>query len=216
MNKSLADQINEMQQGMLPNIPDEVLGLLMDKTAALVASGIAGEALTVGEQAPGFSLPTIHGGALRLSDKLADGPVVISFYRGGWCPYCNLEVRALEAVYGEIRGLGAELLAIAPELPDNGAETAAKASLSFPLLSDAGNPVARSYGLVFTLAEELRPIYASFGFDIPASNGEESFELPMPATYIIDRNGKIAHAFVNADYTQRMEPSEILKILNTL
>ena len=115
----------------------------------------------------------------------------------------------------EIKALGAQLVTVAPELPDKSLSTAEKHALAFEVLSDVGNKVARDFGLVFSLAEELRPIYASFGIDIPAYNGDDTFELPMPATYVIDTNGTILHAFVDADYTSRLEPAEIVEILKT-
>ena len=115
----------------------------------------------------------------------------------------------------EIEVLGAHLVAVAPELPDKSLSTAERNALAFEVLSDVGNKVARDFGLVFSLAEELRPIYASFGIDIPAYNGDDTFELPMPATYVIDTDGTIVHAFVDTDYTKRLEPAEIVEILKT-
>ena len=115
----------------------------------------------------------------------------------------------------EIEALGAHLVAVAPELPDKSLSTAERNALAFEVLSDLGNKVARDFGLVFSLAEELRPIYASFGIDIPAYNGDDTFELPMPATYVIDTDGIIVHAFVDTDYTRRLEPAKIVEILKT-
>ncbi len=216
MTDDLAKQIAAMQQVMAAQIPPEVMGLIQDATKKLVDSGISQQAALAGRRAPDFTLPDIDGASVSLSGQLLKGPVVLSFYRGGWCPYCNLELRALQGSLSQIEATGASLLAIAPELPEKGASTRESAALSFPLLSDFGNSVAARYGLVFTLAEALRPAYAGFGFDIPAVNGDDSFTLPMPATYIINRDGLIKHAFVSADYTQRMEPAEIIDILETL
>ncbi len=115
----------------------------------------------------------------------------------------------------EIEALGAQLVTVSPELPDKSLSTAERNAVAFEVLSDAGNKVARDFGLVFSLAEKLRPIYASFGIDIPAYNGDDTFELPMPATYVIDADGTILHAFVDADYTKRLEPAEIVEILKT-
>ena len=116
----------------------------------------------------------------------------------------------------EIEALGAQLVTVAPELPDKSLSTAEKHALAFEVLSDVGNKVANSFGLVFALAEELRPIYSSFGIDIPAYNGDDTFELPMPATYVIDADGTIIHVFVDADYTKRLEPSAVLDALEEL
>jgi len=213
---SLAGQIGELKKGMAAQLSADTLQTMQQATAALAESGIARQSLKTGDVAPEFSLPDIHGTEVRLADMLAKGPVVLSFYRGGWCPFCNLELRALQKALPEINALGASVLAISPELPEKGAATQASDGLSFPVLSDRGNKVARAYGLVFVLPEQLRPIYKSFDIDLPAYNGDESFELPLPATYIVRPDGTVAHGFVDADYTQRMEPAEIIKILKTL
>jgi len=121
----------------------------------------------------------------------------------------------LQLALPEITALGAQLVTVSPEMPDKSLSTAEKNELAFEVLSDAGNKVAHSFGLVFSLAEELRPIYSSFGIDIPAYNGDDTFELPMPATYVIDADNTIIHAFVDTDYTNRLEPAEIVEILKT-
>ena len=115
-----------------------------------------------------------------------------------------------------IKELGASLVAVSPQTPDNSVSTAEKMKLTFEVLSDVGNHVARQFGLVFVLPEELRPIYAGFGIDIPAANGDDTFELPIPATYVIDRDRKIRMAFVDADYTQRVDPEIVLSALKQL
>lgn len=212
LNKS----IEELKAGMAGQMPPAVKRTMREATETLVRAGIAGRSLQAGDAAPDFELPAADGSVWRLSDSLRHGPVVLSFYRGGWCPYCNLEMQALQRALPEIERPGARLAAISPELPEVVKKADEAGSLSFPLLSDAGNGVARSFGLVFTLAEALRPIYAAGGIDLPAANGDDSFELPVPATYIIARNGRIAHAFVDADYEKRMEPDEIVDVLNKM
>lgn len=185
-------------------------------TADLEASGLADRSLAVGAEAPDFTLPNATGETVTLRSLLQDGPVVLSFYRGGWCPYCNLELRALQNALPQIQALGANLVAISPETPDNSLTTAEKNALSFAVLSDVGNKVAREFGLVFTLPAALRPIYEGFGIDLPAHNGDDRFELPVPATYVIGTDGRIALAFVNVDYTQRLDPEAILAALQQL
>ncbi|MFQ5582597.1 MAG: peroxiredoxin-like family protein, partial [Mariprofundaceae bacterium] len=177
---SLAEQIRDLQTGMAAQMPEDVLKTMQQATAALAAEGIGQQSLKTGDAAPDFTLPSIHGDEVRLSNMLSNGTVVLSFYRGGWCPYCNLELRALQKALPEINALEAQLLAISPELPEKGAATQASDGLSFPLLTDKGNQVAKAYGLVFTLPEVLRPIYEGFDIDLPAYNGDDSFELPMP------------------------------------
>jgi len=153
---------------------------------------------------------------VRLSELLQHGPVVVAFYRGGWCPYCNLELRALQKSLTEIQKLGAQLVAISPQTPDSSLSTQQKDELQFRVLSDKHSAVARQFGLVFTLPEEIRTIYKGFGHDIAARNGDDSFELPFPATYVIGQARTIHFAFVNADYTKRAQPAAILKVLREL
>ena len=212
---SLQEQISEMQQQMLPNFPAEVLAAMQNATEELIGSEIADKSLKVGDRIPDFALPNAMGNAVCVNDLLDNGPVVLNFYRGGWCPYCNLELHALQQALPEIESQGARLVAISPETPDHALTTAESHDLGFEVLSDAGNQVARKFGLVFTLAEELRPIYAGFGIDIPAYNGDETFELPMPATYVVSGDGIICYAFVNADYTKRAEPDEVVRALQS-
>jgi len=212
----LKDEIQKMQEAMLPQIPGDVLKLILGKTEELVNSGIAERTLTEGDEIPQINLPNAVGKTIDVNSLLKEGPLVINFYRGAWCPYCNLELNALQKALPEIKSLDAQLIAISPNTPDNSISSIEKHGLEFEVLTDAGNNIAKEFRLVFNLAEELRPIYQQFNFDIPKYNGDESWELPIPATYIVNTDGKIAHAFVNADYTQRMEPTEIINKLKEL
>ncbi|OIR05111.1 putative peroxiredoxin bcp [mine drainage metagenome] len=210
---NLTQAIAEYDAGKNARVPADILALMNRCTEELKASGIENRALRVGDRMPDFELPDQHGVLRRFSDYLKKAPVVLSIYRGGWCPYCNLEMKALAAAQLEIERHGALLVGMAPELPDKALETAANNGASFDILSDSGNRVSERLGLVFTLHEALRPIYERFGLDIPAYNGDRTFKLPMPATYVVDRDGTIVHAFVDADYTRRLEPAEILRVL---
>lgn len=213
---SLKDDINAMQKEMLSNIPEDVLKVMMSATENLVKGGLAEKALNVGAKAPSFTLPNTKGEKISLDELLKNGPVVINFYRGAWCPYCNLELKALQDSIGRIKQEGATLVSISPNLREVSAGFIEKNPFDFDILSDEGNAVAREYGLVFTMAEELRPIYDSFGLNIPEHDGNDSFELPIPATYIIGTDGVIAYAHINADYTTRMEPAKIVEQLAKL
>jgi peroxiredoxin len=172
--------------------------------------------LKAGDPAPDFRLPDVRGCQVRLRDLLAKGPVVVSFYRGGWCPYCNLELRALQNALPEIKQLGAQLVAISPQTPDESLSTAEKNELEFAVLSDIGSATAKAYGIAFDLTEELRPIYSRLGHALPDKNGDDSWILPIPATYVIDKDGIVALAFVDVDYRNRLEPAEIVATLKTL
>jgi len=140
----------------------------------------------------------------------------MTFYRGGWCPYCNLELKAYQDQLTNIKAENATLVAITPELPDVSLSTAEKNALEFEVLSDVNSDYARSLGLVFSLADELRPIYLSFGIEIEKHNGEGQFDLPLAATFVIAQDGTVASAFVDADYTTRQEPAEVVAALKTL
>ncbi len=212
---SLDDDIQALQAQMMQQIPEETLAVMARATEELAGSGVLDHSLKAGEAAPDFTLPDAQGSHTHLADVLAQGPVVLSFYRGGWCPYCNLELHALQQALPEIQQLGAQLIAVSPELPDRSLSTSEKQALAFPVLSDHGNRVAAAYGLVFTLPEALRPIYAQFGIDLPAWNGDNSFKLPIPATFVIGGDGLIMDAFADTDYTKRMEPARILDVLGT-
>ena len=212
----LRDAIDAYDAKKREAVPREIVQTMAQATRDLVASGITDRAVHRGEQFPDFVLANQYGEQRRFSDYLGHSAVVLNIYRGGWCPYCNMEMKALHDRLAEIRAQGTELLGLAPETPDRAAETAARHALDIDILSDSHNRVAEQLGLVFELPEALRGIYTKMGLDIPAYNGDDSFRLPVPATYIVDRSGVIRYAFVNADYTQRLEPSEIVAKLAEL
>ena len=212
----LANQLADYRDGFQQKLSQDVQDTMTAATDVLGASGITDQTLTAGDMAPDFELPDATGKQVRLSELLKQGPVVINFYRGEWCPYCNLELRAFQTLLPEFKQAGATLVAISPELPDHSLSVTEKHNLEFPVLSDVGNQVSRQYGLVFTLDESLRPIYKNFGIDVAASNGDDSYELPLPATYVIDQSSRIRYAFAEADYTQRAEPQDVLAVVNKL
>jgi peroxiredoxin len=180
--------------------------------AALEASGISSRALGVGETAPDFELPDPSGRMVRLRELLADGPVIVSFYRGQWCPFCNLELRGLQRALGEIAAAGATLVAISPNKPDVAADTVAGLELEYPVLSDHDNQVARMFNLVYEMTQENIDAYREIGRDIETLNGTGKWELPVPATYVIDSGGTIRYAFVDLNHRRRAEPSEVAAI----
>ncbi len=195
---------------------DEQKAIMAKATQALIADNIEANALKVGDAIPEFTLPNAKGAHIGSQELLAQGPLVISFYRGGWCPYCNLELRALQQLLPDFKQAGAQLVAISPQTPDHSLSTQEKNELTFEVLSDVGHQVARKFGLVFTMPTDLQNLYNDFGLDLPKHNGDRSFELPMPATYVVGKDGVIQYAFVPADYTQRAEPSEVLAAVKSL
>lgn len=214
--QTLAAELDEFRETFMATVPAEIRDAMIRADRALAASGIVGRAVKVGDMAPDFALPGVDGATVALLDLLAKGPVVLTFYRGGWCPYCNMELRALQKALPTLEGMGATLVAVSPQTPDEGLSTAEKNALAFPVLSDHGSAVAQAFGIAFDLAEELRPIYARFNHALPDVNGVDSWALPVPATFVIARDGRVALAFVDPDYRNRLEPAAILAALARL
>lgn len=218
---SLQDRLDafraQFESGAPPyNAPREAIDLMHKATAELVASGQAERALKAGDRAPDFALEDPDGAIVSARDLLARGPLVVSFYRGVWCPYCNLELQALQAALPDIQALGASLVAISPQTPANSRKSQRQNALGFPILSDAGGEIGAAFGLRFSLPDDLVALYKAFGNDLPLINKEPSWTLPMPARFVIGTDGVIAYAEVNADYTQRPDPSELLPTLDRL
>ena len=213
---SLKAECEAVINQFMNDLPEEVMGSLTGFIGRLVESGFANNAINVGDKAPDFSLPNVHGKQTKLSDLLADGPVVINYYRGGWCPFCSLELKGYQNLLAEIKAEGANLVGISPETPDSSLSTAEKFALEFEVLSDSGNKVAGNYGLVFELEPAIREIYSSFEFVLPEINGDDSWTLPIPATYVIDCDGTVVWADVNANYTERAEPADVLVALKEI
>jgi peroxiredoxin len=186
------------------------------KIEELRADFALASAVGVDEAAPYFALPNAAGKSIVLKELLRSGPVILTFYRGGWCPYCNIQLRAYQSVLPQISASGARLVAISPQLPDNSLDTANKNALTFDVLSDVRNEVARSYGLVYSLPEEIRAALRSNNKALPSINGDQSWELPVPATYVIARDQHVALAYIEVDYRKRLEPEALLTCLKSL
>ena len=213
---SLQRTIADWQAENIGRIPEDLRGIMQQATQELIDQGIAGRAVQPGERAVGFELPTFSGRLVRLEDQLEQGPVVLNFFRGAWCPYCNMELKALDAALPEIHRRGASLLSISPNLPQATGRFVAENPFGFDVLCDVDNQVARRYGLVFRLPKSLVNVYSELGLDLPAFDGNHRWELPMPATYVVGPDGLIHDGFVHADYTRRMEPAAILAALDRL
>ena len=173
-------------------------------------------ALAVGERAADFELPNAHGRRIRLSDQIERGPVVLTFYRGAWCPFCNLQLRGLQQALPEIEALRASLLAISPQLPDGSRALIDKNGLTFEVLSDLNSAIASAYGITFTLPPTDQALFLEVGNDLRKANGNGRWVLPAPATFVIATDGTIHHARVDADYTSRIMAGEILSALQTI
>lgn len=179
------------------------------------ATGVEEKAKNTGDTAPDFTLPDPAGKNIQLSAILKDGPVVLVWYRGGWCPYCNIHLHEMQRVLPAIKAAGGNIIAISPELPDNSLDTKQKDALDFYVLSDVGNKVAEDFGVVYTLPDNIAEAYQN-AFGLNEHNGDKSNTLPLSASYVIDTNGKITYAFIDADYRNRAEADTLLEEVKKL
>lgn len=209
----LQQELQAYLDGVLEKTPKDIMDVMVATAAKLVEEEVGKNALSIGDKLPEFTLANATGKEINVYDYLNEGPLVINFYRGAWCPYCNMELRAYKELLPEIKEVGANLIAISPELPDTSLSLVEKHNLEFEILTDIDNKLAKKLGLVFKLDERLSEVYRGFGIDIDGAQGNNEQELPLPATYVIDRDGKVIKAFVNTDYTKRMEPSEALEAI---
>ncbi len=215
-NTPLQQRIDEFIAEGASWLPADLLQDLLRPIWQLTNSGAAEQALKQGAQAPDFILPDARGNAVRLSHLLAQGPVVMTFYRGQWCPYCHLALRAYQQALPHMQARGASLVAISPQTPDHSRVLAEKLELTFALLSDMGNQVARQFGLVFTIDEAVRAAHKQVGANLPRFNGTDAWELPMAGTFLVDQSGTVRQAFVHPDFTRRLDPSVVIARLNEL
>jgi peroxiredoxin len=207
---SLQSQLDELTAKLHAMVPADRLAIV-DRTAEeLVSSQLAQHALKVGDQAPSFELPDGDGMRWRLENMLRGRPLVILFYRGRWCAYCNTQLAAMQAIHQQIALAGASFIAISPQTQKHTYMTRDMHKLRFPVLSDEGNQVARKFGLVYRLSPELQTVYESIMTKLPGYNGDQSWELPLAATYLVQPNGKISYARIDADWRHRPEPEELL------
>jgi peroxiredoxin len=212
---SLKAQIDAYNVQKDAKLPADVLALMNTTNEELIAQHIKDNALQIGQKVENFSLANHNGENIELADLLKKGPLIISFYRGGWCPYCNLELKALNDYLPQFKTQSAQLIAISPQLPDETLSTAQKNDLEFDVLCDVSNKVAEQFGLLFTLDERIQALYTQFGIDFEHYYGDKSFKLPLPATYVINQEGVITYAFLSEDYTLRAEPIDVMTALES-
>ncbi|MDJ0366074.1 peroxiredoxin-like family protein [Hymenobacter sp. H14-R3] len=184
--------------------------------AQVAAAGLAHYALAAGQLAPDFTLPDADGQPQALATLLAQGPVILTFYRGNWCPYCNVQLRAYQQALPELALRGATLVAISPQTPEVSSLTASEKELTFPVLSDVGNVVARQYGLAYGVGPEVATTLRGVGIDLATFNGTAADELPLTATFIINTDGVIGWRWVEASFKHRADPADIIRALEQL
>lgn len=214
---TLQKDLEAFRAGWEARVGEQIAKLIGGDIENLRATGILDHAAKTGDVFPGTSnLRDAHNHPFDLASLIASRPVILTFYRGGWCPYCNLELRAYQELLTAIHAQGAELVAVSPELPDHSLSTAEKNDLSFTVLSDVGGALASALGIRFTLSDAVKPFYEKAGHALPARNGDGGWSLPMPATFVIERGGRIAEAFIEPDYRRRLDPHLALGVLRSI
>jgi peroxiredoxin len=207
----LQSELDAFKATWIDRVGPAVAQMMTDDNAALLPQ--AEKALKVGDSFPGLTLSDQLGRPVDLAARAAATPLVVTFYRGGWCPYCSLELRAYQNVLPEIERLGGRLIAVTPETPDHALTTAEKNDLAFTVLSDERGQLADALGIRFELSDAVKAYFIKAGHDLPARNGDDRWSLPMPATYVLEKGGRIALASVDPDYRKRLEPAEALAAL---
>ncbi|WP_276167241.1 peroxiredoxin-like family protein [Zobellia alginiliquefaciens] len=212
--KELQAQLDEVKNNFESKADESIIKIYNDGIDAVVKSSVVENAKNVGDKAPNFTLNNALGKPVELQEYLKKGKVVLTWYRGGWCPFCNLTLRQLQQELPNFKANNATLIALTPEVPDQSLSTSEKHNLEFEVLSDLGNKIARAYGIVYKLTDDVAKNYNS-SFGLNDYNGDDSNELPLAATYIINEDGTISYAFLDAEYRNRAEPAEIIKFLSS-
>ncbi len=207
-DSSLQERLDSRRDSANKKRPEEVKKVMDDALKELQQSGIVQKSIKQGTKVPSFELD-----GKNISEYYKDGNIIISFYRGSWCPYCMMQLKEFEKYYSDIQKKGGKLLVLAPDTKMEIAKTKRNHKLSFPIFSDKDNLIAKKFGLAFKLGDELKKVYTKFGIDLEKNQGNESFEIPLPGTYVVNKEGQIIYAFADADYTKRAEPKDLIKYL---
>jgi peroxiredoxin len=210
MSASLQDHLDQITANTRQLVQPERLAVGERAVAELFASGIEERILPVGATAPEFALKDSNGKVQRSTDLLSQGPLIVKFFRGRWCPYCMTELEAWRDLYGQLREAGVSLVAVSPQVERQSDFMVGQHGLPFPVLSDPGCGVAAQLGLVYTVPDYHRQYYRSILVNIPFVNGDESWRLPLPATYVVNPAGRVVLAEAHADFRVRPEPEEVL------
>ncbi|KAE9375158.1 AhpC-TSA-domain-containing protein [Stipitochalara longipes BDJ] len=213
---SLAPQLSAVYDNFQNNAPVQVKQTINGVNSDFEAAFQNQSTIKVGDKLPSFALSNALGKEVTSDELLKKGPLLISFYRGSWCPFCSLELRSLQLNLDKFQEKGVTLVAISPELPDTSLSTTEKNELKFPVLSDVGNKFAKELGIIFAMPDSLRPTFKAFGNDLLARNGDDSFEVPVPATLLVDEKGIVRNAYINPHYWERVEPSAVLEWIAAL
>ncbi|KAE8446610.1 hypothetical protein EG329_011803 [Mollisiaceae sp. DMI_Dod_QoI] len=213
---SLAADLNSFYNNFHDNGPRELTEPIKKVTSDFIASFDLNATIKVGDKLPSFRLSDALGKEVDSADLLANGPILITFYRGNWCPYCNIALRALQKHLDDFKAKGVTLVAITCELPDTALSTTEKNELKFTVLSDVGNHFAKQLGITFAQPDEMRQVFNITGADLKTANGDDSLVVPVPATLLVDKSGVVRNTFIDPDYTHRLEPTTALEWIDAL
>lgn len=214
--KSLTEELSNARAQNAKKRTKDTAELYDREYQMALENDLAKNALKVGDRIPEFTLGNALGKLVSSKELLAKGPIVISFYRGGWCPYCNLELRAYQAKLGEIKEAGGQLVAISPALADDSMSVIEKHNLEFEVLSDVDSIVCKKFGIVVPLSKELAATYEKNGLSVAKTNGNKNYDLPLGATYVVNKDGVVVECYVSYDYTTRMDPKVAIGALKKL
>ena len=214
--ETLKEKLDIRSQASSKKMPDEIKAVMKKGLQDLKDSGIEKRTLKVGKTLPSFSLKDARGIITPIKNIYSKGPLVITFYRGHWCTYCQLELKEYEILKSEFEKAGATIIALAPDKWNLIKKTKEKLNLSFDIFRDENNNIAKRMGLAFALDSDTLRIYKKFGINLEESQGNSNNELPMPGTYVVDRLGIVRFSYADPDYKKRAEPSEVLKVVQSL
>ena len=209
-------RLNELKEQSAQNVPPAVIEAGLKGIEEMIKAGIVDKALHAGASMPSFTLSDARGKKVRSDDLLSKGPMVLVFYRGAWCPFCNIYLQSIQGYVEQIEALGGTLVAISGESPDSTLTVEQKNELTFTVLSDPNFDVARSFNIVYEMPKVVNDVILELGFDLTKYYGTEKAELPLSATYVIDRDGMITYSFLDPDYKKRAEPNDLIAELKKL
>jgi peroxiredoxin len=213
---SLATELDAKFAEFHAAAPAELAGPVKKSMGEFISSYNLDDAIKVGDKLPEFRLEGASGDTVDSKELLAHGPILVTFYRGNWCPYCNITLRAYQQHLDTFKAKGVTFVAISPELPDQTLTMTEKNELKFPVLTDVGNKLAKKLGILWAQPDYMRPVFAAVDVDLKARNGDDSLAVPLPAFLLVDKSGIVRNTFIDPDFTHRLEPTTALEWINAL
>lgn len=213
---AIATELNATFTGFMENGPKPVTSAIKTSTEDFIASFDPSKAIQVGDKLPAFKLKDATGKEVDSAELIKNGPILINFYRGNWCPFCNIALKGYQDKLEEIKAKGATFVAITPELPDESLNTVEKNELKFTVLSDVGNVFAKELGILYEQPEAMKGVFGAIGVDFKVRNGDDSYVVPVPATILVDTTGTVRNTFIDPNYVHRLEPATAVEWIDAL